>query len=351
MFNETIPENTRRSTDWEVKVFYGYCARNNIIINLAIISEEELAKFAKRFYSCIRKKDGSLYTPSALVGIRSALHRTITSPPIERSINIMAGNAFIAANRVFTAKCKIYTARGNPKPKHKPQISETDLKKLGSYFSSFATDHRKLQQYVWFGLCYFFGRRGREGWRELRINSFVLKTDEDNTEYLSEGITMKTKNHQGGAKVSENDYSDPRCYNERFITAYKLFVSKRHPEEASFFQAPRLDYDINDDIWYKRAPLGKNKLNNMMQELSTVASLSQVYTAHCIRATSISTLFQAGVSAKQICELTKHKNETSLNSYISGSTSAQKRSCSSILGQAMPIQVSNSILSRIFVHF
>ena len=61
--------------------------------------------------------------------------------------------------------------------------------------------------------------------------------------------------------------------------------------------------------------------------------LSQVYTAHCVRASTITSLHQAGVDAKQICAITKHKNEQSLNFYIQDSSSAQKRACSTILSR------------------
>ena len=77
----------------------------------------------------------------------------------------------------------------------------------------------------------------------------------------------------------------------------------------------------------------------MMSILSQKAELSQIYTPHCIRASLISILFRAGVQPKQICQITKHKNENSLNWYISDSTSVQKRFCSEVWGNALPVQV------------
>ena len=73
-----------------------------------------------------------------------------------------------------------------------------------------------------------------------------------------------------------------------------------------------------------------------MPRISRKAGLSQVYTAHCVRASTIKSLHQAGVDAKQICAITKRKNEQSLNSYIQDtedSSSAQKRACSTIFGR------------------
>ena len=71
-------------------------------------------------------------------------------------------------------KCKLYYRSGNPKPTHKNVIEEGDMKKLSRYFiqqndgntsayESAATTFwtpEILQQYMWFNLCYHFGRRG-----------------------------------------------------------------------------------------------------------------------------------------------------------------------------------------------
>ena len=236
LIDETVPENTKKVRNGEVKFLKIInCERNSVDIDLHTTSEEELAGVLKRFYTNIRKKSGELYTPSALVGIRSAIHRKITSPPYERSINIVSGDKFIAANRIFNAKCKVYTKRGNPKPKHKSQITDADMQKLGMYFQDYSKTPTKLIQYVWFGMCYYFGRRDREGWRDLKAHSYQLKLDEENHEYLTENTTLMSKNHQGGPRVTDNDYSDPRVYDVTFLKAYKLYFEKRNPSCDAFF--------------------------------------------------------------------------------------------------------------------
>ena len=72
-----------------------------------------------------------------------------------------------------------------------------------------------------------------------------------------------------------------------------------------------------------------------MQRMSKKANLSKVYTCHCVRASAITTLFHAGVSAQQIISLTKHKNTNSLNHYINGLSTAQKGECSNILSSSL----------------
>jgi len=83
----------------------------------------------------------------------------------------------------------------------------------------------------------------------------------------------------------------------------------------------------------KNEPLGKNSIAQLMPKISKKARLSQVYTTHCMRASTIIRLHQAGVDAKQICAITKHKNEQSLTSFIKDSSASQKRACSDILSR------------------
>ena len=74
---------------------------------------------------------------------------------------------------MFEVVCKSYYKRGNPKPQHKNPIEAGDMEKLNSYLSNDCPD--KLQEFVWFNLCYYLGRRGREDWRELTKNSLEFK--------------------------------------------------------------------------------------------------------------------------------------------------------------------------------
>ena len=146
------------------------------------------------------------------------------------------------------------------------------MKKLGEYFQDFSTSPTKLIQFVWFGLCYHFGRRGREGWREMTKNTFVIKLDEENHEYLCENTTMSSKNHQRGPRVDENDYSDPRVYDKNLLSGYKLYTQKQNENCTAFFQAPRTDWNKTDNCWFKNAPLGRNTIFGIMARISKSAT-------------------------------------------------------------------------------
>ena len=73
----------------------------------------------------------------------------------------------------------------------------------------------------------------------------------------------------------------------------------------------------------------------MMQRISKKAGMSCVYTCHSVRASTITTLFRAGVSTQSIISITKHKSTSSLNHYIQGLSAQQKRDCANVLSTAM----------------
>ncbi|EDO38279.1 predicted protein [Nematostella vectensis] len=180
--------------------------------------------------------------------------------------------------------------------------------------------------------------RGREGWRELTKTSLEFKHDDREQKYVCIKHTEQSKNHQGGFKLKDQDYSYMRMYGIPGspldpIAALEKMLEKLHPECDALFQTPLVNFDKKGSCWYKNEPLGKNSISKLMPKISQKAGLFKVYTAHCVRASTITSLHQAWVDAKQICGITKHKNEQSLSSYIKDSSSSQKRACSGILSR------------------
>ena len=82
-------------------------------------------------------------------------------------------------------------------------------------------------------MCFHFARRGREGWWGLTRQSFEIKTDDTGAHYITEKLTEQTKNYQGGAKQSEQSYSDVRMYETSTaldpVAAFEFYLSKTHP--------------------------------------------------------------------------------------------------------------------------
>lgn len=293
-----------------------------------------------------------MLSPSGLRGLRAAIHRTLTSPPFSRDINIMSDRQFSQTNKMFEAICKQYVQKANPKPKHHPAIAKGDLGRLALYLNQYKSSPEILLHCFWFLLCYNFARRGGEGWRALTRKSFAVSTDDQGCKYLSMTHTEKNKNWQGGSSSKAWDYSDTRAYginiegvNLNIVEVFQYYLARLHPDCPALFQKPKYKKwrKADNAVWFDNVPLGVNKINELMRRISDCANLSAAYTNHSVRATAITVMYQGGVDTKQICKITKHKSEESLKHYIDGQSADQKRRCSKVLSSAF--QANSSCVS------
>ena len=328
------PPSTTNSTHWGVKKFEEWCIKRNVTIDLKTVDVKVLADVLRRFYAEAKTNKGLPLSPSGIIGVRAALHRKITQAPISRVLNILTHPSFIIANNMVDTKIKLFRKTHNPKPKHKLSIEDGDMSKLREYFKMNLTSPSVLQHFVWFSLCYNFGRRGREGWRMLTKETFEFQVDDVGEVYVCQSLTEATKNHQQAIQ-DESDFSESRMYQ---ITGDRLcpVAELKHHLENLNSECSALFQTINKTgTGFIVEPMGKNKLSAIMPHLSCAAKLSRRYTNHCVRATTITTLHRKGVPANMICHITQHNDERSLSHYVDQPTTSQKRSYSRILGESI----------------
>ena len=326
-------QGTLQVTKWGMEVFNDWCNKRKISVAFENVSPEELAEVLRKFYAEVKGNEGKTLTPSSMVGLRDALHRHITTPPISRTMNIVNDKEFLRANQMFLTIFKKYYKDGNARPKHKPAIQPADMEKLRKYFQGYAQSPQILTEYVWFLLCFHFGRRGREGWVAMTKTTFVFCTDSEGKEYVKYGATETTKNHQGGYKQKDTDYSDGRMYGIG-VTLLKFMIGKLHPDLDRLFQHPGKVFDRNGP-WYRKEPIGKDTMGKIMTNISKKAGLSTTYTCHCVRASTITTLLESGVDPTVIVQITKHKNVSSLQHYVSGLSDKEHQKTHDILARAL----------------
>ena len=129
-------DNTKRATKWGLNRFEEWQAKRRISFDWKTVSSKELNDILRKFYAKVKTRKGRTLSPSALTGIRVAVHRLIPSPSNNRAINILKDSEFIPANNMFQAKCKLYYRSGNPKPTYKNAIEDGDIRNLvGILFS------------------------------------------------------------------------------------------------------------------------------------------------------------------------------------------------------------------------
>ncbi|XP_070572604.1 zinc finger MYM-type protein 2-like [Ptychodera flava] len=330
-------KHTRVATNGAVSVFqnylsskYGYSPRE-----IETFTAATLDTALCTFYAEVRTQKGELYTKKSLQSLRYGIQRFFNQPPMRRNFDIVDGEDFSNSRKMFSAVCKQLKSQGKGNVVHKPAILPGDLAKIATYFSSSNSDAKVLLHKVWFNIMLYFCRRGREGQRDLRAENFEIKTDDCGNKYVIQVGSEVTKNHQcdddgvsGGVMYANNS---PQCP----VLAFELYRSKMNRRCDALFQRPRDNYNTEDAVWFDNKPIGKNTLSTMMASISTAAELSQRYTNHSIRATSITLLSEAGFNNRHIMSVSRHRNEGSISSYVRDTSIQQKKQMAETLSSAI----------------
>lgn len=172
-----------------------------------------------------------------------------------------------------------------------------------------------LQKKVFIDILIHFGRRGREGLRNLTVSDFVLTTDAEGSRYLYLKKDEATKNHRNDpntatASMHEVPGQDEKCPVNSFLRYRRML-----PIGCVTLWPKPLTKPSKDGQVFSKSSLGHNKLGSLMKELSVEAQLSKVYTNHSLRASSVHLLDSANVPTRHIMAVTGHKAESSLKTY------------------------------------
>lgn len=328
--------------------------------NFEALSEEHLASQLKIFYAEVRRRNGELYSRQSMLSLRSAVYRHLIMPPHNKTFNILKDPLFTAANNVFIGSLKKMKKDGMDKSSHYPAIGTADLKKM--YDSNVLSNHdpTALQRKIFFELLLHFGRRGKEGLRQIRKGQIIFSSDENGQQYATLDCNPHEKNHQSavGHELEHKQVMYGTGVVNCPLESLRLYVSKLNKQCEQLFQRPKIVNWASSLEWYRNCPIGVNTLAKMMSEISKAAGLSKIYTNHSIRATCVTTLREKGVAPTDIMAVTGHRNVASIESYSRGpsaemrakmshklaETSLAGRSCSSNGTEHIDSAISTSIL-------
>lgn len=113
----------------------------------------------------------------------------------------------------------------------------------------------------------------------------------------------------------------------------KLLLSKTDPTAKALFNHCKTEAmnDLYENIWYSDRPVKKYQFSKFMCDISKNAKCKQRYTAHCLRASSIQALSDAGIELRHIMFMSGHRNEVSIRSYARKCSGNQKLAISKTL--------------------
>ncbi|XP_043535761.1 activating transcription factor 7-interacting protein 1-like isoform X3 [Chiloscyllium plagiosum] len=331
---ERNEKNTRKQTDWAVNILKQWLIEKGRDENFEMMPVEELNSILREFYGTVRNHDGNTYSISSYKSIRAGLNRHLKMPPHSRQICLMQDKEFSSANNVFLGVLKILRKQGKDETNHHPPINAADLRKIR--ISGVLGLHTPLAlvNKVWFDLQLHFAKRGREILRDLPPDAFAIKRDPNGRRYAVLKYTGKSRSREDPLKLGRM-YDMPGDVNCP-VTSLELYISKLPPDPPAFYLHPlKLTPEQlrEQSVWYKREPMGVNYLGSMMPRISIAARLSQRYTNHSLRTTTVRLLCDAGLGAREIMALTGHRSESSIRNYW-GAAEFQYRAWSDMLDNA-----------------
>lgn len=175
---------TRQATNYGIRLFREHGARHGYP-NIQELPERDIARLLKGFYGAVRTKDGQRFSVNSLIAIRYAISRYFKSGQMRRKIDIVKDPVFDEANDAFrTIVRELDRDAGRIMPCQKDIVDADDRRKLRYYFEHAINTPRGLLQKVWYDLMLHLGRRGRDGQRMLRKESFRIVLDRDGRRYV-----------------------------------------------------------------------------------------------------------------------------------------------------------------------
>ena len=139
--------------------------------------------------------------------------------------------------------------------------------------------------------------------------SFVIKTDENGQEYIIKDVDEMTKNHREHDPEDEGGIICATGRKDCPVNSFKKYLSKLNPKGQTLFQRPKSvsAFVPGVETWYDAQVIGIKSLENFMKRISEDASLSKVYTNHCIRATCITLIKEPKLGISWLSVVTKVK--------------------------------------------
>ena len=296
------------------------------------VMKDELITILPKFYATVKTDKRQSYSAVSLLCIRSSLNRSIAAFHMP-CFNIITDPEFQSANRVLKAMLKKARAEGKGQIKHKAPVTEEDFRKMYQHPTALNTNTPTgLSNRVYVEVNLFFCRRGVESLSQLMVEDFEVPVDSSGQKFVKKVKSESDKNHQGSS-VELHETEGGRMYatEERDcpVITFEKYISKLNKKCPRFFQKPRSSYAYDDDCWFENKPLGANTIGTKMARISQEAELSQKYTSHCLRATSITTLSRAGFEARHIRIISGRKGDQALDNYVRETSEQQRRSMSS----------------------
>lgn len=318
-------------------------------LDFSTVSGVDLGEKLRKFYceakpKDVKKRENSMtveqaaeYNKNTLKNIRAAINRKLCD--VGRDLDIVRDKEFKSANKALDGLMKTLTKTGASRAtQHKAILVEEDVKAIAAYFAKSAKSSPiVLRQAVWYLISIHFVTRGLEFHHQMLLGSIKFCKDKNNREYMKLEQEVQEKNHQGGIN-NEESQTGKRIYESGDVNCpiglIKYFLSKQCRDAKYLFNGivkEAISHPAGQETWFNDKPLGKTTFSNFMTDICKYSHTTQRYTAHCLRATAIQAMNDAGFETRHIMSMSGHRCESSLKHYNRRMSETQKESVSGVM--------------------
>lgn len=342
--HENLNKNTQRKTLYDIKNVQAYMARHNDLRPIETIDPNELNKIMCTYFLDLAKKDGKSYETTTLRAMLSSVARYLKGK--NYPVSIMDSVAFQQLRSVVQTKQKVAKQEGcGNLPKKAEALSEEDVDALWQANQLGTIDPEVILNTLWWQNTVHFGIRSVKPHRDMKWGDVTLRHDANGEEFL-ELNERQSKTNQGENPNSVREVTpkawathDDRCP----VAVYKRYAEVRPAgfsgADDPFYLATNTKIASKEYPWFKRQPVGVNKLSSIMKRMTTQAGLQGArYTNHSARKFLLQTLSKNNVPPTQIMQISGHKNVQSVRNY-SHITEDQHKSCSFLLSGRPATQI------------
>ncbi|XP_070188560.1 uncharacterized protein KIAA1958 homolog [Littorina saxatilis] len=316
-------KNTLRKTVYDIRRLSTFMAKHGDKRNICTIQPQELCKILCSFFMSLKKPDGKEYEPSTLRGLLSSIHRQLKSK--KYCASVIDGPEFAQLREVVKTKQKIVKQEGcGNLPNRAQPLKDEDVDKLWQTKQLGVADPEAILNTLWWQNTVNFGLRSVTPHRHMQWGDVSLHEDSNGREYL-QFCERQSKTCQGDNPKSVRDVC-PKAWalnNERCpVAVYKTYAALRpkgYSETSSpFYCATNTKVASEECPWFKRQPVGVNKLSATMKNMCRKAGIiNPRYTNHSARKFLVQKLSENNVPPTKIMQLSGHKNVQSINNYSS----------------------------------
>lgn len=324
------PVSTARKTLYDVDRFQKWLADKSEFRKMDQIHCKELDVYLAEFFMKCQKKDGKNYEPDTLSSFQASFDRHLRAADYEQSL--YTSIEFSHCREMLTARRKQLKRLGlGNRPNKATPFTPGELDSLREKNLLGYNSPESLANQLFLNNCLHFGMRSRNEHHELLWGDITVQTTHDGKEYIEyTERTTKTRTGEHRGQNSARKFLPKAFQNEDReicpVTAYKIYrdyrpASANNPE-CKFYLA--LIPNPRTDIWFKNAPMGINKLGDLMKNMALKGELTSRKVNHSGRKTCVTTLLHADVHPTLIQQLTGHKNLESINHYATASLQQQE---------------------------